>query len=177
MIAILWPPMYSDFYPRPPRGGRPLILFFRFPCVGISIPALREEGDSLFFNGEGRHDVFLSPPSARRATPKNLTLGFVIVISIPALREEGDTGIRVQVRRRRNFYPRPPRGGRHQREHLKRENTRFLSPPSARRATYGSCGHSSGRVISIPALREEGDSKNRDKISIFKQIIQHSARI
>lgn len=35
-----------------------------------------------------------------------------------------------------------------------------------------------GRInISIHALREEGDSKNRDKISIFKQIIQHSARI
>lgn len=33
------------------------------------------------------------------------------------------------------------------------------------------------RLISIHALREEGDSKNRDKISIFKQIIQHSARI
>ena len=34
-----------------------------------------------------------------------------------------------------------------------------------------------GQIISIHALREEGDSKNRDKISIFKQIIQHSARI
>ena len=33
------------------------------------------------------------------------------------------------------------------------------------------------KAISIHALREEGDSKNRDKISIFKQIIQHSARI
>ena len=33
------------------------------------------------------------------------------------------------------------------------------------------------KSISIHALREEGDSKNRDKISIFKQIIQHSARI
>ena len=33
------------------------------------------------------------------------------------------------------------------------------------------------QIISIHALREEGDSKNRDKISIFKQIIQHSARI
>ena len=32
-------------------------------------------------------------------------------------------------------------------------------------------------TISIHALREEGDSKNRDKSSIFKQIIQHSARI
>ena len=35
-------------------------------------------------------------------------------------------------------------------------------------------GHSK---ISIHAIREEGDRKNRDKISIFKQIIQHSARI
>ena len=35
----------------------------------------------------------------------------------------------------------------------------------------------SPKAISIHALREEGDSKNRDKISIFKQIIQHSARI
>ena len=34
-----------------------------------------------------------------------------------------------------------------------------------------------GKGISIHALCEEGDSKNRDKISIFKQIIQHSARI
>lgn len=36
---------------------------------------------------------------------------------------------------------------------------------------------STRKKISIHALREEGDSKNRDKISIFKQIIQHSARI
>lgn len=38
-------------------------------------------------------------------------------------------------------------------------------------------GYDRSRIISIHALCEEGDSKNRDKISIFKQIIQHSARI
>ena len=53
----------------------------------------------------------------------------------------------------------------------------FLSTPSARRATPFPAGCSGGEKISIHALREEGDSKNRDKISIFKQIIQHSARI
>lgn len=53
----------------------------------------------------------------------------------------------------------------------------FLSTPSARRATISSHGTQSDPYISIHALREEGDSKNRDKISIFKQIIQHSARI
>ena len=53
----------------------------------------------------------------------------------------------------------------------------FLSTPSARRATINFQLPRIPRSISIHALREEGDSKNRDKISIFKQIIQHSARI
>ena len=54
----------------------------------------------------------------------------------------------------------------------------FLSTPSARRATFKQPVFSNNRrIISIHALCEEGDSKNRDKISIFKQIIQHSARI
>ena len=53
----------------------------------------------------------------------------------------------------------------------------FLSTPSARRATDLVVVQTALMQISIHALREEGDSKNRDKISIFKQIIQHSARI
>ena len=37
----------TDFYPRPPRGGRPLALSLE-PCDQlISIHALREEGDAL----------------------------------------------------------------------------------------------------------------------------------
>ena len=48
-----------------------------------------------------------------------------------------------------------------------RLGNKFLSTPSARRAT--NCGHIGHNAvyISIHALREEGDSKNRDKISIF----------
>ena len=42
----------------------------------------------------------------------------------------------------------------------------FLSTPSARRATYGSCGHRSSRVISIHALREEGDLIAPTKIDL-----------
>ena len=34
-----------NFYPRPPRGGRPPGLSFPRDDVGISIHALREEGD------------------------------------------------------------------------------------------------------------------------------------
>ena len=54
---------------------------------------------------------------------------------------------------------------------------KFLSTPSARRATDRLGGCPPPALISIHALCEEGDSKNRDEISIFKQIIQHSARI
>ena len=56
-------------------------------------------------------------------------------ISIPALREEGDAV-----------------GG-----HRDGGLLRFLSPPSARRATKNRSRHSEGCRISIPALREEGD--------------------
>ena len=35
----------SDFYPRPPRGGRPCYLDAPPEWLGISIHALREEGD------------------------------------------------------------------------------------------------------------------------------------
>ena len=44
---------------------------------------------------------------------------------------------------------------------------RFLSTPSARRATKHLLSLTYTDNISIHALREEGDSKNRDKISIF----------
>ena len=45
--------------------------------------------------------------------------------------------------------------------------TKFLSTPSARRATKEAYIKQFNAMISIHALREEGDSKNRDKISIF----------
>ena len=56
-----------------------------------------------------------------------------------------------------NFYPRPPRGGRQTRCAPYPMPGKFLSTPSARRATlqHGQLEH--GRLISIHALREEGD--------------------
>ena len=58
--------------------------------IEISIHALREEGDALNYQRSRAPGVFLSTPSARRATdPKQLTVTF-IDISIHALREEGD---------------------------------------------------------------------------------------
>ena len=149
---------WSDFYPRPPRGGRPGYHVIYANEFVISIHALREEGDPLDKAG----DVFSD-------------------ISIHALREEGDkfyTQFRVYCA---YFYPRPPRGGRPHNAgdgavhvlisiHALREEGddvraglfcsygRFLSTPSARRATIDSTRRFTRGEISIHALREEGDS-------------------
>ena len=78
-----------NFYPRPPRGGRP--------------------------PGSGEHNhtvIFLSTPSARRATYiVRCAMGFRY-ISIHALREEGDAEFQDLEVGKIDFYPRPPRGGR-----------------------------------------------------------------
>ena len=59
---------YSHFYPRPPRGGRR--QRGKMLCMGrrISIHALREEGDVDEVLPGDTFNVFLSTPSARRAT-------------------------------------------------------------------------------------------------------------
>ena len=56
------------FYPRPPRGGRLFIAMFRYLPAGISIHALREEGDQAVKAFQAVLKIFLSTPSARRAT-------------------------------------------------------------------------------------------------------------
>ena len=104
--------MQSNFYPRPPRGGRLSVLdasmtirlFLSTPSarratavllcwrynLHISIHALREEGDYHFFWGNTTPKEFLSTPSARRATEQMQRWAQLIRISIHALREEGD---------------------------------------------------------------------------------------
>ena len=56
-----------------------------------------------------------------------------------------------------NFYPRPPRGGRRCSASVWMSRFGFLSTPSARRATSRRQVLSHLRLISIHALREEGD--------------------
>ena len=80
----------TNFYPRPPRGGRPEARADEIYTSRISIHALREEGDwSLVCS------MLLSNP-----------------ISIHALREEGDKEDTTVEGWLDDFYPRPPRGGR-----------------------------------------------------------------
>ena len=105
----------------------------------------------------GPSSRFLSTPSARRATSRRCRCCRSRPISIHALREEGDPSARRKASSAQNFYPRPPRGGRLCRSSVSGPSSRFLSTPSARRATEV-CG-ADRRIceISIHALREEGD--------------------
>ena len=180
----------NDFYPRPPRGGRLAPRVFKPRAVSISIHALREEGDNLIAVQQFKLLLFLSTPSARRATMEQIRRRINNGISIHALREEGDPQLRQgQLCRKEflstpsarrathsggrrglwlsDFYPRPPRGGRPYQAETRFGRVKFLSTPSARRATIISRRPPVCKDISIHALREEGDSKNRDKISIF----------
>ena len=57
-------------------------------------------------------------------------------ISIHALREEGDPNAEEAKEAKEYFYPRPPRGGRHECFKRRIKPNVFLSTPSARRATH-----------------------------------------
>ncbi len=170
----------EDFYPRPPRGGRLRAHQHLRLYVRISIHALREEGDGVWIFDGLKCTLFLSTPSARRATITDFPNINILLISIHALREEGDA---VAVSRQlltehfyprpprggrlrrvwvigwlaRYFYPRPPRGGRRATSGKEPGLLQFLSTPSARRATLQPAAPGTCLCISIHALREEGD--------------------
>ena len=80
----------QDFYPRPPRGGRPKEIYAQGNTADISIHALREEGDPRKSMHRATQRIFLSTPSARRATANIGEQAILNKISIHALREEGD---------------------------------------------------------------------------------------
>ncbi len=110
-VTLLW-----YFYPRPPRGGR---------HVQTAILSTRL--------------LFLSTPSARRATLYRCLFCKFYYISIHALREEGDDQRRLYAGVLDHFYPRPPRGGRPVKMSSPMCVRIFLSTPSARRATGCCC--------------------------------------
>ena len=167
----------ENFYPRPPRGGRLGNGTKTHIFVGISIHALREEGDCevssmnhavLHFyprppRGGRRFEVsfdfllqfvFLSTPSARRATYRKNSTESAHSISIHALREEGDLDPDGKTTDISHFYPRPPRGGRHVHSSFQIFVVIFLSTPSARRATGQKPPYShSFKFLSTPSAR------------------------
>ena len=81
------PAKFEHFYPRPPRGGRRVSRRPHRPRKEISIHALREEGDVPEGVGLLVQGVFLSTPSARRATmPHCIGQPRQIFLSTPSAR-------------------------------------------------------------------------------------------
>ena len=145
--------IHGYFYPRPPRGGRP--LRWLFPCQMLqflSTPSARRA--TLHGVRQSGGIQFLSTPSARRAT-KVLREGVPSgQISIHALREEGDSSRWSSLSYPQDFYPRPPRGGRPRSGRSSSATRRFLSTPSARRATcFRLPVQSVTRFLSTPSAR------------------------
>ena len=150
---------HSDFYPRPPRGGRLHQEGAGSGRCTISIHALREEGDGPLTCAFDISSQFLSTPSARRATVAEASAvrEEILFLSTPSARR-ATAHLRCSYYRQwyfyprpprggrpqsctlnlpcyENFYPRPPRGGRRFRRVCVRCPRLFLSTPSARRAT------------------------------------------
>ena len=127
----------------------------------ISIHALREEGDPKLSSRWTRPTNFYPRPPRGGRQPLGLIAAQKQTISIHALREEGDRFHSGTLTAYRNFYPRPPRGGRPFPRAISPLESRFLSTPSARRATKGRTQNFCFPHISIHALREEGDNTCR----------------
>ena len=126
----------SNFYPRPPRGGRQNHCQLQAQRAG-----------------------FLSTPSARRATfvlPDGWEVDPYFYPRPP--RGGRRAGIAPCGHCSEYFYPRHPRGGRLDVLVVLKVVAKFLSTPSARRATQRHIGDVHAVVISIHALREEGDT-------------------
>ena len=129
------PPL--NFNPRPPRGGRRAVCPLPPPAEGISIHALREEGDAS--SGTLRVTLlrFQSTPSARRATT-------ILSDSQPSP----------------SLFQSTPSARRATQVLGAREHAYlFQSTPSARRATELFKLNNQQSDISIHALREESDPK------------------
>ena len=125
--------------------------------------------------------IFLSTPSARRATYKDSSIHTYLNDFYPRPPRGGRHGTRIEkmwssrflstpsARRATraepvDFYPRPPRGGRPGKISEVQKLVEFLSTPSARRATKPVLWAARVTVISIHALREEGDPQPAPKL-------------
>ena len=148
-------PRRSDFYPRPPRGGRlQHAAYALVTWIFLSTPSARR-ATTCFSPARPMQILFLSTPSARRATNGRGAVRHSIRISIHALREEGDSPPPIKAK------PTPE----------------FLSTPSARRATAFVSFAVDSTSISIHALREEGDLRKHLRAAcVVERISIHALR-
>ena len=144
----------KDFYPRPPCGGRP----------GAQCTVIRSKR-------------FLSTPSVWRATPRKWHNCNKASNFYPRPPCGGrPPAITIYARLSANFYPRPPCGGRQVNCSLVRAFHVFLSTPSVWRATRKGKRVVFYSLISIHALRVEGD-RNHGGSPVKRLISIHALRV
>ncbi len=152
-LVIFVPASYGtrDFYPRPPRGGRPLTpltttkaryFYPRPPRGGRPNSRTQNTAACLYF--------YPRPPRGGRRRRRSTTW------------------------KRRYFYPRPPRGGRHGQWILCCEHMDFYPrPPRGGRPANFAVFSAIACNISTHALHEEGDEQTAHR-DLFKQISTHA---
>ena len=140
----------SNFYPRPPRGGRPARRR-KLPSgqTFLSTPSARRATMQTSDHAAGTDNFYPRPPRGGRLLVPNI-FPTQFMISIHALREEGDAARAGSLWTTSHFYPRPPRGGRPVDTITKAIAWKFLSTPSARRATGTSTARSCRRCYFYP---------------------------
>ena len=136
-MFALWMPMSCYFYPRPPRGGRPMLMTSRSDSYNYFYPRPPRGGRPRCAAVSGGHEQYFYPRPPRGGRPcQQSGNGDDQCISIHALREEGDDTVCCILLLKEVFLS-TPSARRATWEFLqKASNYRFLSTPSARRATH-----------------------------------------
>ena len=124
-----------NFYPRPPRGGRPLPEARVLCGLHDFYPRPPRGGRRHFCSFSSAERGFLSTPSARRATGNAAGGRGRPCDFYPRPPRGGRPFPPQKLTCDANFYPRPPRGGRRFVLSSRSISVIFLSTPSARRAT------------------------------------------
>ena len=156
---LRWTRWSGNFNPRPPRGGRRIVLVMFHVLSAISIHAPREGGDiSLTLPINYSQNFNPRPPRGGRRSPRSSpSLRMRTFQSTPPARGATWTPS-TSWHRPSNFNPRPPRGGRLQ--YLRRcQRGRAISIHAPREGGDWAFGRKKHLpvVISIHAPREGGD--------------------
>ena len=158
--CVLREVLCKHFYPRPPRGGRRRGQAAQYQLRPISIHALREEGDHPTAVCDGRSQTISIHALREEGDHRQLATGqpLHIFLSTPSARRAtgGAPGARLCAA---HFYPRPPRGGRRRAQASTRRTTRISIHALREEGDRFNEHYREMRKISIHALREEGDGR------------------
>ena len=168
----------GNFYPRPPRGGRPTRTRSSSWSITNFYPRPPRGGRQLPRGNSEHVNEFLSTPSARRATTYRTGTRTRRGYFYPRPPRGGRRAVYHTHLKPRNFYPRPPRGGRHKAAVVDIFQHRISIHALREEGDHPAPSGMPALPISIHALREEGDAVSAfsDAESTSKFLSTPSAR-